>query len=251
MDLTESELLRYRKQIQLPEIGKDGQLKLKQSTVLVVGAGGLGSPVLLYLAAAGVGHISIIDGDLVTLSNLQRQVVHDSANVGMKKVDSAAQRLRELNPEIKVEVHPNHLSENNAEKMMSGKTVVVDCTDNLETRFLINSTCVKVGIPFVYGAVFRYEGQVSIFDAKRGPCLRCMYPVIPAEGSVPKPDENGLLATVPGIIGLLQATEVLKLIVGIGEPLIGRMLLLDSFSGVFKTVRLSKIPGCPVCGPSA
>lgn len=248
MSLTDSELERYKKHILLDEVGESGQLKLKKSSVLVVGAGGLGSPVCLYLAAAGVGHISIIDGDVVDLSNLQRQVIHDSDNCGMQKVDSAALRIRKTNLHIKLNLYPEVLSTQNAHRIVPGNAAVVDCTDNLPSRFLINSECVKAGIPMVYGAVFRYEGQVSVFDAKRGPCYRCMYPVIPANDMVPDPAENGLLATIPGVIGLLQANEVLKLLLGIGDPLFGRLLLFDGLAIDFKTVRIMKVPACPECG---
>ncbi len=247
MELSQQEQIRYQKHLLLPEIGEEGQRKLKKSSVLVVGAGGLGSPVLLYLAAAGVGHIGIGDGDRLDLSNLQRQVLYDTPAVGELKVESAYRRLHELNPEIEIDVHSELFSESTAEKLTSGRQCVVDCTDNLETRFLINSTCVKKGIPFVFGAIYRYEGQVSVFDARRGPCLRCMYPVIPFGNAVPDPKFNGLLGTVPGVIGMLQATEVIKLLLEIGEPLIGRLLLFDALSGTFKTVRIAKKADCPVC----
>lgn len=251
MNLNQQERLRYQKQLLLPEIGEEGQLKLKSSSVLVVGAGGLGSPVLLYLAAAGVGHIGIVDGDRLDLSNLQRQVLHDTPAVGERKVESAYRRLHGLNPKIEIDIHSESFSKTNAEDLVAGRQCVVDCTDNLETRFLINSTCVKLGIPFVFGAIFRYEGQVSVFDARRGACLRCMYPVIPSGNAVPDPKVNGLLGTVPGVIGMLQATEVIKLLLEIGEPLIGRLLLFDALSGTFKTVRIAKKTDCPVCGSRA
>lgn len=248
MKLSQQERLRYQKQLLLPEIGEEGQLKLRNSSVLVVGAGGLGSPVLLYLAAAGVGRIGIVDGDRLDLSNLQRQVLHDTLAVGKLKVESAARRLHALNPEIEIDIHPETFSESSAEDLAAGRQCVVDCTDNLETRFQINSVCVKLGIPFVFGAIYRYEGQVSVFDARRGPCLRCMYPVIPSGTAVPDPKVNGLLGTVPGVIGMLQATEVLKLLLNIGEPLTGRLLLFDALTGTFKTVRIAKKADCPVCG---
>lgn len=248
MKLSDFELQRYQKQLLLPDIGKDGQLRLKKASVLVVGAGGLGSPVLLYLAAAGVGHIGIVDSDRLELSNLQRQVIHESPGLGNGKVESALNRLQKLNPEIKIDIHNERFLETNAGLLAAGRDGIVDCTDNMETRFLINSTCFSQGIPFVFGAVFRYEGQVAVFDARHGPCFRCMYPVVPDKNAVPDPATNGLLGTVPGLIGMLQATEMLKLILGIGEPLYGKLVLYDALSVSFKTVRIAKNPKCPVCG---
>jgi len=248
MRLNEDELQRYQKHLQLPDIGKDGQLRLKKSSVLVVGAGGLGSPVLLYLAASGIGHIGIVDSDRLELSNLQRQVIHETPGLGSRKVESACARLRNLNPEIEIDIHDERFIETNALTLAAGRNGIVDCSDNMETRFLINSTCYNLGIPFVYGAVFRYEGQVAVFDAGHGPCFRCMYPVIPDKAAVPDPAVNGLLGTVPGLIGMLQATEMLKLILGIGEPLYGRLLLYDALSVSFRTVKIAKNPNCPVCG---
>lgn len=247
MALSEQEKERYKKHIQLKQVGLAGQEKLKNSSVLVVGAGGLGSPVLLYLAGAGVGHIGIVDGDKVSLSNLQRQVLHTTRLLDAPKVESAWKRLGELNPEIVVNIHADRITQKNAAEMIRDYEIVVDCTDNLETRFLINETCVKQGIPMVYGAVFEYEGQVAVFDAKRGPCLRCMIPEIPPVGSVPDPEAHGLLNSVPGVIGMLQATEVLKLILGVGEPLIGKLLLYDSLTTTTQTIRLNKQADCPVC----
>lgn len=247
MGLSDQERERYKKHIQLEQIGLAGQEKLKNSSVLVVGAGGLGSPVLLYLAGAGVGHIGIIDSDKVSLSNLQRQVLHTTRLLDAPKVESARIRLGELNPEIVVNVHAQRMTQKNAAELIMGYEIVVDCTDNLETRFLINETCVKEGVPMVYGAVFEYEGQVAVFDATRGPCLRCMITEIPPAGSVPDPKQHGLLNTVPGVIGMLQATEALKLILGVGEPLIGKLLLYDSLSATTQTIRINKHAGCPVC----
>jgi adenylyltransferase/sulfurtransferase len=251
MKLNEQERLRYQKQLLLPEIGEEGQLKLKSSSILVVGAGGLGSPVLLYLAAAGIGHIGIVDGDRLELSNLQRQVVHDTHDLGSFKVESAYRKMHDLNPEIEIDIHAAPFTESNAAELTVGRHCVVDCTDNLETRFLINSTCVNSGIPFVFGAIYRCEGQVSVFDARRGPCFRCLYPVIPSGSAVPDPKVNGLLGTVPGLIGVMQATEVIKLLLDIGEPLIGNLLLYDALAGTFKTVKISKLTDCPVCGKSS
>ncbi len=246
--MNQNEKLRYKKHLQLLQVGSEGQEKLKAASVLVVGAGGLGSPVLLYLAGAGVGRIRIIDDDRVSLSNLSRQVIHTTTCIDTLKVDSARERLRELNPDIEVEVFPIRLTTENAEVVISGNWPVIDCTDNIETRFLLNETCARLSIPLVYGAVFEFEGQVSVFDASRGPCLRCMIPEMPPDGALADPELHGLLNTVPGVIGILQATEVLKLILGIGEPLIGRLLLFDSLSATFQTIRLNKRPDCPVCG---
>lgn len=248
MRLTENEQQRYQKHLLLPEIGKEGQLRLKKASVLVVGAGGLGSPVLLYLAAAGIGHIGIVDSDRLELSNLQRQVIHDTPGLGIEKAESALDRLRKLNPEIEIDIHNDRFVETNAGLLAAGRDGIVDCTDNMETRFLINSTCFHLGIPFVFGAVFRYEGQVAVFDSRHGPCFRCMYPVVPDKNAVPDPATNGLLGTVPGLIGMLQATEMIKLILNIGEPLYGKLMLYDALSVSFRTVRIAKNPKCPVCG---
>ncbi len=251
MELNELELQRYKKHLQLEALGLAGQLKLKRAHVLVVGAGGLGSPVLMYLAAAGVGHLTIIDNDLVTLSNLQRQVIHTTPMVGVAKVDSAGERLLQLNPEIDVTLIAKRLEAANAETVFDGHQVVVDCTDNLETRLLINETCTRLSMPFVYGAVFEYEGQVSVFDARRGPCLRCMLPEQLSPEAIPNPETHGLLATVPGVIGLLQATEVIKLLAGIGEPLIGKLALVDVLSVSLTKINIPKRVDCPVCGTTA
>lgn len=248
MLLSEAEVERYKKHLQLRQVGLEGQLKLKQASVLVVGAGGLGSPVLLYLAGAGVGRIGIVDSDRLALSNLQRQVLHDTPSINKKKVESALNRLSGLNPEIEFDIHAERLNPENAAMLIKGRQVVVDCTDNLETRFLMNEVCADLGIPLVYGAVFEFEGQVAVFDAQRGPCLRCMIPEIPPPGSVPDPEKHGLLNTVPGFIGVLQATEVLKLILGVGEPLIGKLMLYDSHTEGLQQIRLSKKSDCPVCG---
>lgn len=248
MKLIDRERERYQKHLLLPEIGEEGQVCLKKSSVLVVGAGGLGSPVLLYLAAAGVGQLGIVDGDQIELSNLQRQVIHDSTGIGTSKVQSALKRLRDLNPDIEVDIHNERLTQSNAEQLVQGRGVIVDCTDNMATRFMINSACVKSGIPFVYGAVFRYEGQVGVFDASCGPCFQCMYPVMPSGSAVPDPAVHGLLGTVPGVIGMLQATEVLKILLGIGKPLVGKLMLYDALEASFSMVNIAKNPQCVVCG---
>ena len=246
--MNQNEKLRYKKHLQLLQVGSEGQERLKAASVLVVGAGGLGSPVLLYLAGAGVGNIRIIDDDRVSLSDLSRQIIHTTTCLDSLKVESARKRLLELNPDIEVEVFPIRLTPENSDEVISGNWLVIDCTDNIETRFLLNESCAKMSIPLVYGAVFEFEGQVSVFDASRGPCLRCMIPEMPPDGALADPELHGLLNTVPGVIGLLQATEVLKLILGIGEPLIGKLLLFDSLSATLQTIRLNKRPDCPVCG---
>jgi molybdopterin/thiamine biosynthesis adenylyltransferase len=248
MKLDKTEMERYKKHLQLLQVGQKGQEKLKQASVLVVGAGGLGSPVLLYLTGAGIGHISIIDGDRLELSNLPRQVLHDTSMLGREKVESAREKLRALNPSVALDIHAKRLSRTNAAGIISGHEVVVDCSDNLKTRFLLNEICAEMAIPLVYGAVFQFEGQLSVFDAKNGPCLRCMIRDIPPASSVPDPADHGLLNTVPGVIGMLQATEVLKLVLGIGDPLIGRLLLYDSLSAGMQEIHLKKRPDCPVCG---
>lgn len=251
MELSDLERQRYKKHLQLESIGVEGQLKLKRGRVLVVGAGGLGSPVLIYLAAAGVGNLSLLDDDLVTLSNLPRQVIHITNKIGTPKVNSAWERLEQMNPEISFRPIQERLQPANAESIISGHQVVVDCTDNLDARLLINETCVKASIPFVYGAVFEYEGQVSVFDAKRGPCLRCMLPEQLSAGTIPNPENHGLLSTVPGVIGLLQAAEVIKLLTGIGDTLVGVLALYDALAVNLTKIRIAKRENCPVCGTAA
>jgi len=248
MELTNLERERYKKQLQLEAIGEVGQLKLKLASVLVVGAGGLGSPVLMYLAAAGIGNITIVDGDRVALSNLQRQVIHTTPMIDTLKVESARERMRLMNPEVNIKSITTRLDTANAEQIIAGHHVVVDCTDNLEARLLINETCTRLGIPFVYGAVFEYEGQLSVFDASRGPCLRCMLPEKLVPEMIPDPEKHGLLGTVPGVIGMLQATEVIKLVLGLGGCLVGRLLLFDALSTSFTSINLKKRQDCPVCG---
>lgn len=248
MGLTEMELQRYKKHLQLPEIGLENQLKLKQAAVLVVGAGGLGSPVLLYLAAAGIGRITVMDADVVTLSNLQRQVIHTTSRVGELKVESAKAMLHEINPLVEVIAIPERLSTQNADCLIGKHLLTVDCTDNMEPRLLINASCVKQQRPMVYGSVYEFEGQVAVFDALHGPCLRCMLPELPAADALPDPETHGLINTLPGIIGLLQANEVIKLITGYGDPLIGRLLYFDSRIPELRLHRLNKNPDCVVCG---
>lgn len=248
MGLSNLDCTRYKKHLQLKEIGSAGQVALKQASVLVVGAGGLGSPVLTYLTGAGVGHIGIIDSDRLELSNLPRQVLHDTPSINKLKVESAYERLTRLNPEVTFDLHAERLTLQNARELVKDRQVVVDCTDNLEARLLLNEVCADQGIPLVYGAVFEFEGQLAVFDARRGPCLRCMIPETPPPGTVPDPAAHGLLNTIPGVIGMLQATETLKLLLGIGEPLIGKLALYDGLTARLQQIRLSKRPDCPVCG---
>ncbi len=245
--LTQSEGVRYLKQLQLPEIGDTGQKRLKESSVLIIGAGGLGSPVSLYLAAAGVGRLGLVDSDKVELGNLQRQVIHSNGTIGELKTRSAAEALKSLNSEIAVEEFPSRFTSQNASEIAVDYQLVVDCTDNLSTRLLINRVCVEQQKPMIHGAVYRYEGQVSVFDSRIGPCYQCLYPKMPDETLIPDPATNGLLATSPGVVGTLMANETLKYILGIGTLLIGRLLMVDLFSTHFQELHLQKNPHCPVC----
>jgi len=246
--LSHEELLRYSRHLTLPEVGLAGQSKLKQARVLLVGAGGLGSPVALYLAAAGVGTLGIVDFDLVDRSNLQRQILHGTSDIGTAKTDSAQTRLRDVNPHVAVEKFPERLSSANALEILKRFDVIVDGSDNFPTRYLINDACVLLGKPNVYGAVFRFDGQVSVFSAKDGPCYRCLYAEPPPPDLVPSCAEGGVLGVLPGIIGSLQTLEAIKLIVGVGETLIGRLLLFDGRRMQFRELALEKDPNCPVCG---
>lgn len=248
-DLSQAELLRYSRHLLIPEVGLAGQRKLKNASVLVVGTGGLGSPVTLYLAAAGIGRLGIIDYDVVDDSNLQRQVLHSSQAVGKLKVESARQRLTSLNPYIQVDTFNEVFSSENAASIAAPYDILVDGTDNFPTRYLLNDLAVFTGKPFVYGSIFRFEGQVSVFDARVGPCYRCLFPVPPPPGTVPACGDAGVFGVLPGTIGTFQATEVIKLILGIGEPLIGKLLLYDALSMTQQTVNLRKNPNCAVCGP--
>ena len=232
----------------MPEVGVDGQEKLKKGSVLCIGAGGLGSPAALYLAAAGVGTIGIVDFDVVDYSNLQRQVIHGTKDVGRSKLASAKDRLLDLNPNVKVETYEAALSSKNALEMFKPYDVILDGTDNFPTRYLVNDACVILGKPNTYGSIFRFEGQASVFGAKDGPCYRCLYPEPPPPGLVPSCAEGGVLGVLPGIIGTIQATEAVKLIMGIGEPLIGRFLIYDALRMKFRELKLKKDPDCPVCG---
>lgn len=246
--LSHEEIRRYSRHLILPEIGVEGQKKLKAASVLLIGTGGLGSPLGLYLAAAGVGRIGLVDYDVVDESNLQRQVIHGTRDVGRSKLDSAEERLADINPFITIEKHNVPLTSENALDILADYDVIIDGTDNFPTRYLVNDACVLLGKPNVYGSVFRFEGQVSVFYAKEGPCYRCLFPVPPPPGLVPSCADGGVLGILPGTIGTLQATEAIKLIVGFGEPLIGRLLLYDASSMTFDTIRLRKNPQCPVCG---
>ena len=247
--LSHSEILRYSRHLLIPEVGLEGQRKLKGSSILVIGTGGLGSPVSLYLAAAGVGRIGLVDYDVVDYSNLQRQVIHGTSTLGILKVDSARQRMLDINPDIQVDVYNQPFTSANAMRIAADYDVVVDGTDNFPTRYLSNDICVFLGKPNVYGSIFRFEGQVSVFDARRGPCYRCLFPEPPPPGLVPSCAEGGVLGVLPGTIGTIQASETLKLLLGIGEPLIGRLMLYNALDMSFDYVKLRKNPKCKVCGP--
>jgi adenylyltransferase/sulfurtransferase len=246
--LDADEVRRYSRHLILPEVGMEGQKKLKAARVLCIGAGGLGSPVAMYLTAAGVGTIGIVDFDVVDFSNLQRQILHGTPDVGRPKLDSAADRLQALNPHVKVVKHETALTSQNALQLFKDYDVIVDGTDNFPTRYLVNDACVLLGIPNAYGSIFRFEGQASVFGTKDGPCYRCLYPEPPPPGLVPSCAEGGVLGVLPGIVGCIQANETIKLILGIGEPLIGRFLVFDSLRMKFRELKLRKDPDCPVCG---
>jgi sulfur-carrier protein adenylyltransferase/sulfurtransferase len=246
--LTPQEKERYARHLTLAQFGEAGQLRLRAASALVIGAGGLGSPTLMYLAAAGVGRLGIVDFDVVDRSNLQRQLLYGESVVGVKKVDAAAARIRDINPHIEVETHDLRLSAANALEILDRYDIVIDGTDTFAVRYLVNDACVLLGKPNVYGSVSGFEGQVSVFDATRGPCYRCLYPEPPPPGTVPSCAEGGVLGVLPGIIGSLQATEALKILAGIGEPLIGRLLLVDSLAGAFRQIKLRKNPECASCG---
>src|SRR5579872_3560175 len=247
-ELTKDEILRYSRHMIIPEVGIEGQQKLKAAKVLLVGAGGLGAPLGLYLAAAGVGRIGMVDFDIVDFTNLQRQVIHSTADVGRKKLDSAAEKMKAINPHVEIVKHEVALSSENALEILKDYDMVVDGTDNFPTRYLVNDACVLLNKPNVYGSIFRFEGQSTIFATEGGPCYRCLYPEPPPPGLVPSCAEGGVLGILPGIIGLIQATETVKLILGIGQPLIGRLLLYDALAMRFRELRLRRNPECPVCG---
>lgn len=247
-DLTREEIERYSRHLIMPEVGMEGQRRLKQASVLMIGAGGLGSPLGLYLAAAGVGRIGIVDFDVVDTTNLHRQVLHGTRDVGRSKLDSARDRLHDVNPHIEIETHELRLTSENALDVIRPYDVVVDGTDNFPTRYLTNDACVLLEKPNVYGSIFRFEGQVSVFDARHGPCYRCLFREPPPPGMVPSCAEGGVLGVLPGIIGSLQALEVIKLIIGEGDPLIGRLMLFDALAMEWRTLNIRKNPECPVCG---
>ena len=246
--LSQEEVLRYSRHLILPEVGAEGQAKLKAARVLLVGAGGLGSPAALYLAAAGVGTLGLVDGDRVDATNLQRQVLHGTSDVGRPKIDSAADRLHDLNPHVRVETFAERLTSANALGVLRGFDVVVDGSDNFPTRYLVNDACVLLGKPDVYGAIFRFDGQASVFAAPRGPCYRCLFADPPPPDLVPSCAEAGVLGVLPGIIGSIQAAEALKWILGLGQSLVGRLLLFDALKLEFRELALTKDPDCPVCG---
>ena len=246
--LSKDEILRYSRHLIMPEVGMEGQLKLKNAKVLCIGAGGLGSPLALYLSAAGVGRLGIVDFDVVDFTNLQRQVIHGTADVGKPKLASAQEAIREINSNVEVVGYETRLTSENALDIFEGFDIIVDGTDNFPTRYLVNDACVLLGKPNVYGSIFRFEGQVSVFYAREGPCYRCLYPEPPPPGLVPSCAEGGVLGVLPGIVGCIQAMEVIKLIIGQGQPLIGRLLVFDALSMRFRELKLRKDPECPVCG---
>ncbi|HVP64829.1 MAG TPA: molybdopterin-synthase adenylyltransferase MoeB [candidate division Zixibacteria bacterium] len=247
-ELTNEEILRYSRHLLLPEVALDGQKRIKAARVLCVGTGGLGSPLALYLAAAGVGTLGVVDFDVVDHTNLQRQIIHTTADVGRSKVASAAEKIHAVNPNVNVRTFEAKLTSANALELFREFDIIADGTDNFATRYLVNDACVLTGKPNVYASIFRFEGQASVFATEQGPCYRCLYPEPPPPGAVPSCAEGGVLGVLPGLLGIIQATEVLKLILGAGEPLIGRLLLVDALDMRFREVKLRKTPECPVCG---
>ncbi|MEO8369946.1 MAG: molybdopterin-synthase adenylyltransferase MoeB [Candidatus Solibacter sp.] len=248
MTLSKDEILRYSRHLIVPEVGMEGQLKLKAAKVLLVGTGGLGAPLGLYLAAAGVGKIGLVDFDVVDFTNLQRQVIHFTKDVGRPKIESASEKMLAINPHVEIVKHEVALTSENALEIIKDYDMVVDGTDNFPTRYLVNDACVLLNKPNVYGSIFRFEGQATIFATEGGPCYRCLYPEPPPPGLVPSCAEGGVLGILPGTIGLIQATEAVKLILGIGEPLIGRLMLYDALGMRFRELKLRKNPECPICG---
>jgi sulfur-carrier protein adenylyltransferase/sulfurtransferase len=247
-DLSRDELLRYSRHLILPDVALDGQRRIKGARVLLVGAGGLGSPAALYLAAAGVGTLGLVDFDVVDVTNLQRQVLHGTSGIGKPKLESARARIRDLNPHVTVETYETRLTSDNAMEILGGYDVIVDGTDNFATRYLVNDACVLLGKPNVYGSIFRFDGQASVFSTPDGPCYRCLFREPPPPGLVPSCAEGGVLGVLPGLVGTIQATETLKLILGLGDSLAGRLLLIDSLGMRFHTVRVPRDPTCPACG---
>ncbi|HEY0492691.1 MAG TPA: molybdopterin-synthase adenylyltransferase MoeB [Candidatus Dormibacteraeota bacterium] len=250
-DLTPAQHKRYSRHVLIPEIGKEGQLKLLDSKVLIIGAGGLGSPAAYYLAAAGVGTIGIVDSDVVDESNLQRQILHNSKRIGQPKVDSAKQTLEDLNPDVKVVPYQQRLTRENIIQIFQDYDLIVDGSDNFPTRYLVNDASVLLRKPVIHGSIFRFDGQVSVFKPFEGPCYRCVFPEPPPAELAPSCDEAGTLGVLPGIVGLLEANEAVKLLLGIGQPLIGRLLMVDALAVEFRTLRLKRDPKCPVCGDGA
>jgi sulfur-carrier protein adenylyltransferase/sulfurtransferase len=247
-ELSNDEVARYSRHLLLPEVGMEGQQKLKAAKVLCVGTGGLGSPLAFYLAAAGIGTLGLVDFDVVDASNLQRQIIHSTKDVGRPKIQSATEKLEALNPHLNVVPHETMLTSKNALEIISQYDIVADGTDNFPTRYLVNDACVLTGKPNAYGSIFRFEGQASVFATKEGPCYRCLYPEPPPPGLVPSCAEGGVLGILPGLVGVIQATEVIKLILGKGQPLIGRLLLVNALDMKFRELKLRKNPECPVCG---
>src|SRR3954453_1698893 len=247
-ELSNDEIIRYSRHLIMPEVGMDGQRRLKAGSVLCIGAGGLGSPAAMYLAAAGVGRIGIVDFDVVDFSNLQRQIIHGTPDVGRSKLASAKDRLNALNPNVHVETYEEALSSDNAMRLFEPYDVILDGTDNFPTRYLVNDACVLSARPNAFSSIFRFEGQAAVFATKEGPCYRCLYPEPPPPGLVPSCAEGGVLGVLPGVIGVIQATEAIKLLTGIGEPLIGRFLIYDALRMRFRELKLRKDPDCPVCG---
>ena len=246
--LNKDEILRYSRHLIMPEVGMDGQQKLKAAKVLCIGTGGLGSPLALYLAAAGIGTLGLVDFDTVDFTNLQRQIIHTTADVGRPKLESAADKIAAINPFVEIKKYETLLNSANALQLFKEFDIIVDGTDNFPTRYLVNDACVLSGKPNVYGSIFRFDGQASVFATKEGPCYRCMYPEPPPPGLVPSCAEGGVLGILPGLVGVIQATETIKLILGTGDPLIGRLLLVDALSMKFRELKLRKDPDCPVCG---
>jgi sulfur-carrier protein adenylyltransferase/sulfurtransferase len=247
-ELSTDDLSRYSRHLILPEVGTEGQRRIKAARVLCVGTGGLGSPLAFYLAAAGIGTLGLVDFDVVDASNLQRQIIHSTKDIGRKKLDSAEEKLTALNPAINIVKHDTMLSSANALQIMKDYDIVADGTDNFPTRYLVNDACVLLGKPNVYGSIFRFEGQASVFATEAGPCYRCLYPEPPPPGLVPSCAEGGVLGILPGLVGVIQATEVIKLILGKGDSLVGRLLLVDALNMRFRELKLRKNPECPVCG---
>lgn len=247
-ELSKEEILRYSRHLIMPEVGMEGQLKLKNASVLLIGTGGLGAPLGMYLAAAGIGRIGLVDFDVVDFSNLQRQIIHGTKDVGRKKLDSAADTMHDINPYVQIDKYDVAITSENALDIMRPYDIIIDGTDNFPTRYLTNDACVLLGKPNVYGSIFRFEGQATVFSYPGGPCYRCLYPEPPPPGLVPSCAEGGVLGILPGLIGVIQATEAVKLILGTGEPLVGRLVLYDALAMRFRELRLRRNPECPVCG---